>query len=80
MNAHRWSITNWLAAQGYLHAYAANRRVVAARYGVSRDAMDEYGFQSQERTAAAHAAGKFEDEIVPVTCEPSFMTRPRVSN
>lgn len=43
--------------------------VVAARYGVSRDAMDEYGFQSQERTAAAYAAGKFEDEIVPVTCE-----------
>ncbi len=41
--------------------------VVAKRYGISRDAMDEYGLQSQQRTAAAQAAGKFDDEIVPVT-------------
>ena len=41
--------------------------VVAKRYGVSRDAQDEYGFQSQMRTAAAQGAGKFDDEIVPVT-------------
>ena len=43
--------------------------VVAARYGISRDAMDEYGFESQERTAAAYAAGKYDAELVPVTCE-----------
>ncbi len=41
--------------------------VVAKRYGISRDAMDEYGYQSQMRTAAAQQAGKFDDEIVPVT-------------
>ena len=41
--------------------------VVAKRYGISRDAMDEYGFQSQQRTAAAQAAGAFDAEIVPVT-------------
>jgi acetyl-CoA C-acetyltransferase len=41
--------------------------VVAKRYGISRDAQDEYGYQSQMRTAAAQAAGKFDDEIVPVT-------------
>ncbi|MFL0585146.1 acetyl-CoA C-acyltransferase [Sphingomonas olei] len=41
--------------------------VVAKRYGISRDAQDEYGFQSQQRTAAAQAAGKFDDEIIPVT-------------
>ncbi len=41
--------------------------VVAKRYGVSRDAQDEYALQSQQRTAAAQAAGKFDDEIVPVT-------------
>ena len=41
--------------------------VVAKRYGISRDAMDEYGLQSQQRTAAAQAAGRFDDEIVPVT-------------
>ncbi|MBX3563722.1 MAG: acetyl-CoA C-acyltransferase [Sphingomonas sp.] len=41
--------------------------VVAARYGISRDRCDEYALQSQQRTAAAQAAGKFDDEIVPVT-------------
>ncbi len=40
---------------------------VAKRYGISREAQDEYGLQSQQRTAAAQAAGKFDDEIVPVT-------------
>jgi acetyl-CoA C-acetyltransferase len=41
--------------------------VVAKRYNISRDAMDEYALQSQQRTAAAQAAGLFDDEIVPVT-------------
>ncbi|MDF7774986.1 acetyl-CoA C-acyltransferase [Sphingomonas sp. AOB5] len=41
--------------------------VVAARYGIGRDRCDEYALQSQQRTAAAQAAGKFDDEIVPVT-------------
>lgn len=40
---------------------------VAARYNVSRDAMDEYGLQSQQRTAAAHQAGRFADELAPMT-------------
>lgn len=41
--------------------------IVAKRYGISRDAQDEYGLQSQQRTAAAQAAGRFDAEIVPVT-------------
>jgi acetyl-CoA C-acetyltransferase len=41
--------------------------VVAKRYNVSRDAQDEYALQSQQRTAAAQAAGKFDDEIISVT-------------
>ncbi|WP_294338407.1 acetyl-CoA C-acyltransferase [uncultured Sphingomonas sp.] len=41
--------------------------VVGKRYGISRDRCDEYALQSQQRTAAAQAAGKFDDEIVPVT-------------
>ena len=41
--------------------------VVAARYGIGRDRCDAYALQSQQRTAAAQAAGKFDDEIVPVT-------------
>ena len=40
--------------------------VVAERYGVSREAQDEYSLQSQQRTAAAQEAGKFDDEIVPM--------------
>jgi len=38
--------------------------VVANRYGVSREAQDEYALQSQQRTAAAQDAGKLDDEIV----------------
>lgn len=41
--------------------------MVAQRYGVSRDAQDAYALQSQQRTAAALAAGKFDAEIAPLT-------------
>ena len=37
---------------------------VAKKYKVSREAQDEYAFSRQQRTAAAQAAGKFDDEIV----------------
>jgi acetyl-CoA C-acetyltransferase len=40
---------------------------VARRYGIPRQAQDEYGARSQQRAAAAQAAGKFQDEIVPMT-------------
>ena len=49
--------------------------VVAKRYGISRDAQDEYGFQSQQRTAAAQAAGKFDDEIIPVTANMAVVNK-----
>ncbi|MBK6026259.1 acetyl-CoA C-acyltransferase [Brevundimonas nasdae] len=39
---------------------------VARRYGVSREVCDAYALQSQQRTAAAQAAGRFADEIVPL--------------
>ncbi|REL35587.1 acetyl-CoA C-acyltransferase [Thalassotalea euphylliae] len=41
--------------------------VVASRYNISRQAQDEYALLSQQRTAAAQAAGLFDDEILPVT-------------
>jgi acetyl-CoA C-acetyltransferase len=40
---------------------------VAKRYGISRERQDHYGVESQLRAAAATAAGKFNDEIVPIT-------------
>jgi acetyl-CoA C-acetyltransferase len=39
--------------------------IVAERYGISREAQDEYALQSQQRTAAAQREGRFEQEIVP---------------
>ncbi|WP_309090106.1 acetyl-CoA C-acyltransferase [Phenylobacterium sp.] len=41
--------------------------IVAERYGVSREAQDEYALQSQQRTAQAQAEGRFASEIVSVT-------------
>ena len=41
--------------------------VVAKRYGISREAQDEYSLQSQQRTAAAQASGVFADEIIEVS-------------
>jgi acetyl-CoA C-acetyltransferase len=40
---------------------------VAKRYNMGRDAMDEYGAASQQKACAAQAAGKFNDEIAPIT-------------
>ncbi|MFH5924718.1 acetyl-CoA C-acyltransferase [Roseomonas xinghualingensis] len=41
--------------------------LVAERYGVSRQAQDEFALESQRRTAAAQQARRFDDEIVPIT-------------
>ena len=41
--------------------------VVAKRYGIGRETQDEYSLQSQQRTAAGQASGKFDDEIVACT-------------
>ena len=40
---------------------------VGKRYGISREQMDEYGLESQRRTAAAREAGRFAAEIAPIT-------------
>jgi acetyl-CoA C-acetyltransferase len=41
--------------------------VVAIRYGISREEQDRYALLSQQRTAAAQQAGRFDEEIVPLT-------------
>lgn len=41
--------------------------IVSSRYGISRERQDAYALQSQQRTAAAQLAGKFDDEITPVS-------------
>jgi len=49
--------------------------VVAKRYHVSREAQDAYALESQRRTAAAQQAGKFDDEIIPITTTMAIMNR-----
>jgi len=52
------------------HAYMAmieTAEIVAERYGVSRDEQDRFAALSQQRASAAQEAGKFDDEIVPIT-------------
>ena len=51
------------------HAYMPmlqTAEIVAKRYNISREAQDEYALQSQQRTAAAQEAGKFDEELAPL--------------
>jgi acetyl-CoA C-acetyltransferase len=70
MNIHRMVDEELMALHPNIHMpMLQTAEVVADRYGVSRDAMDEYGLQSQQRTAAAYEAGRYADELVDVTCK-----------
>lgn len=70
MNLHRMVDEELLAMEPNIFmSMLDTAEVVAERYGISREAMDEYGLQSQQRTAAAYAEGKYDDELVPVTCK-----------
>ncbi len=69
MNIHRMVDEELMAMHPNIHMpMLQTAEVVAQRYNISRDAMDEYGLQSQQRTAAAYEAGRYADELVPVTC------------
>jgi acetyl-CoA C-acetyltransferase len=66
----KWQVIDKSLVEMHPHTYMPmlqTAEVVADRYGISREAMDEYGLQSQQRTAAAQQAGKFDDEIVPIS-------------
>jgi len=70
MNAHRMVDEELVAMHKDIYMpMLQTAEVVAKRYNISRDVMDEYGLQSQERTAAAYAAGKFADEVIPVNAK-----------
>jgi acetyl-CoA C-acetyltransferase len=49
--------------------------VVAKRYNVSREVQDAYSLVSQQRTAAAQEAGKFDHEIIPVSTKMAVMDK-----
>lgn len=68
MNMFRAGDAELLKLQPHMYmSMLETAEVVAARYGISRDAQDEYAFQSQQRTAQAQAEGRLEAEIVPMT-------------
>ena len=70
MNLHRMVDAELMAiSPNFFMPMLQTAEVVGQRYNVSREAMDEYGAQSQARTAAAYEAGKFADELVDVTCK-----------
>lgn len=76
MNMHQFVDEELVAISPNIHMpMLQTAEVVASRYNISRQAMDEYGLQSQQRTAAAYAAGKYDDELVPVTCKRMVMDR-----
>jgi len=62
-----WRFTNKkLAAMYNPYAMGETAENVAERWNISREEQDTFAFQSQEKYQAAHAAGKFANEIVPV--------------
>ncbi|MFN2287446.1 MAG: acetyl-CoA C-acyltransferase [Chromatocurvus sp.] len=70
MNVHRMVDDELVSMHPDIHMpMLQTAEIVAKRYGISREQMDEYGLQSQQRTAAAYEAGHFDAELTPVTCK-----------
>ena len=59
-------INKQLSELYYPYSMGETAENVAAQWSISREAQDIFALQSQEKYAAAHAAGKFDDELVPV--------------
>ena len=60
---------------GIYYPMGMTAEVVAKRYNVSREAQDEYAFESQMRTAAAQQAGAYNDEIIPMETKMLLMNK-----
>jgi acetyl-CoA C-acetyltransferase len=64
------------AADPYAYmAMIETAEIVAERYGVSREDQDRFSALSQQRAAAAQEAGKFDDEIVPITVQKALFDK-----
>ena len=76
MNLYRLRDPDLLKLQPHIYmSMLETAEVVAARYGISREAQDEYALRSQQRTAAAQAAGHLDAEIVPMTTTMQVMDK-----
>ena len=76
MNQHRIRDEAVVAVSSNIYmSMLETAEVVAKRYNVSRERQDEYGLQSQQRTAAGQQAGRFDDEIVSMTSTMGVMDK-----
>ncbi|MDI6625484.1 MAG: acetyl-CoA C-acyltransferase [Brevundimonas sp.] len=76
MNLFRLRDPDLLKLQPHIYmSMLETAEVVAARYGISREAQDEYALRSQQRTAAAQAEGRLDAEIVPMTTTMQVMDK-----
>jgi len=76
MNVYRMIDANLVAQHEHIYMPMLDTaEVVSIRYGISREAQDEYALQSQQRTAAGQQAGRFDDEIVPLPSSMGVMDR-----
>jgi acetyl-CoA C-acetyltransferase len=76
MNLYRMKDEALLKLQPHIYmSMLETAEVVAARYGISREAQDEYALRSQQRTAAAQAEGRLDAEIVPMTTTMQVMDK-----
>jgi len=62
-----WRFVNPALPEQWTISLGSTAEVVAEEYGVSREEQDAFALESQRRAAAAMEAGRFDDEIVPVT-------------
>ena len=70
MNTHMLRDKNLMASKPEIYwPMLQTAEMVAKRYQIARERMDEYGARSQQRAAAAAQAGRFKDEIVPITVQ-----------
>ena len=68
MNTHMLRDKNLMASKPEIYwPMLQTAEMVAKRYQIGRDRMDEYSARSQQRASAAAEAGRFKDEIVPIT-------------
>ena len=63
ISANPWLVENY---PGSYMSMGLTAERVATHYGITREAMDEFSYNSHQKALAAIASGKFEDEIVPV--------------
>ena len=61
------SVSARYAERGGLVPQGESAEMIADRWGISREEMDEYGLLSQQRAATAIREGRFENEIIPVS-------------